>query len=389
MELKIRLVESIQAIGIENWRMIESPDFPFNDFEFHAALEESRCVGKGTGWQPLYIVCEDYKGDLLGAMCAYVKQHSYGEYIFDWQWANFFDAHGVDYYPKLLTAVPFTPATGPRILLRKDADPGIVRSALISSALDISQRSGLSSYHALFIEASECDAFRAHSLRIRHSIQYHWQNLDYRDFQDFLDSLIGKRRRDILRERARAQSHGLSIRTLTGEDLTQEHARTMEKLYQTTTDKKNAIAYLQPQFFEQIFQTMKDRIVMILAMRGDEPVAAALNFYKGQKLYGRYWGSHSHYADLHFELCYYQTIDFAVQKGLQTFEAGAQGEHKVQRGFRPSLTYSAHAIFDARLAAPIESFIEGEKAAINVAIGEYSSPFKTLLQKSPTHSPPR
>ena len=376
MELTIRVFNSIQDIGVDKWRQLESPDFPFNDFEFYSALEKSGSIGQRTGWQPVFLVCENQESKILGGLCTFVKQHSYGEYIFDWQWANFFSSYGIDYYPKLLTAVPFTPATGPRILLSSEAEPASVRAALIRSALEMSRRSGLSSYHALFIEADEQESFAAEGMGIRHSIQYHWRNRNYRDFQDFLDTLIGKRRRDIIRERARAQSHGLVIRTLTGEDLTDEHALIMDRLYQTTTDKKNAIAYLQPHFFQQVFQTMKDRIVMILATRDNEPVAAALNFYKGRKLYGRYWGALAHYADLHFELCYYRTIDFAVEKGLVVFEAGAQGEHKVQRGFMPSLTYSAHRIFNSRFAAPIESFIQDERVAIADAIGQYSSPFK-------------
>ncbi|MBC7532194.1 MAG: GNAT family N-acetyltransferase [Oligoflexus sp.] len=374
--MNIRLMKSLREIGLDAWRTLESADFPFNDFEFFAALEDSGCVGKGSGWQAIYMLAENDVGKALGVLYAFVKQHSYGEYIFDWEWANFYQAHGVEYYPKLLTAVPFTPATGPRVLVAKGEHQDEVRSHLIKAAIEISRNSGLSSYHALFIEEEEVPAFEAEGLAIRHSTQYHWRNRNYRDFQDFLDSLVGKRRRDIVRERNRAQSHGLLIECLSGSQLKPEHAKIMESLYQTTTDKKNAIAYLQGGFFERVFETMADRIVLVMASRDGEAVAAALNFQKGKKLYGRYWGSYAQFQDLHFELCYYQTIDYALRNGIEVFEAGAQGEHKVQRGFLPSLTYSAHKIFDPRFAEPIKNFVRDERLAIDAAMKEMSSPFK-------------
>ncbi len=380
--MKLNILRSVREIGVEAWRGLESADFPFNDYEFFAALEDSGSIGAGndtsggSGWQPLYITAEDADRNLLGLIYAFVKQHSYGEYIFDWQWANFYQAHGVAYYPKLLTAVPFTPATGPRILVAKNADPTLVRSTLIRAALEISKSSGLSSFHALFIEADEAPLFEAEGCTVRHSMQYHWRNQNYRDFQDFLDSLIGKRRRDITRERLRSQSHGLKVECLSGANLGVEHAAIMESLYQTTTDKKNAVAYLQPGFFEQVFATMADRIVLVLASDNKGAIAGALNFKKGSKLYGRYWGSLVPYQDLHFELCYYQTIDYALQNGIVTFEAGAQGEHKIQRGFLPSLTYSAHKIFDSRFARPIEAFVKEEKTALFSEMRTMTSPFK-------------
>ncbi len=379
--MNIRILKSVKEIGASAWRRLESPDFPFNDFEFLAALEDSGSVGAGTGWQPVYLVAEETpiaggSEAIAGVLYAFVKQHSYGEYIFDWQWANFYQAQGLPYYPKLLTAVPFTPATGPRLLVAPGADRARVFATLLKAALSISLRSGMSSYHALFIEEEDVPYFEAEGLAIRHSLQYHWRNKDYRDFQDFLDSLIGKRRRDIIRERQRAQSHGLDIQCLHGVELQAEHATIMEALYQTTTDKKNAIAYLQPGFFQQLFRTMAPSIVLVLASKAGRPIAAALNLSKGQKLYGRYWGSFEPHVDLHFELCYYQTIEYALRNGIDIFEAGAQGEHKIQRGFLPAITRSAHKIFDPRLGPPIEAFIQDERLAIDAALKETSSPFK-------------
>ncbi|MBC7658712.1 MAG: GNAT family N-acetyltransferase [Chitinophagaceae bacterium] len=377
--MKFKILKSIYDIGLETWRKLESPDFPFNDFEFFAALEDSGSIGKESGWHPVYLACSDEtKGDVIvGILYSFVKQHSYGEYIFDWQWANFFQAHGIPYYPKLLTAVPFTPATGPRILVNSQCtDESAVRSLLIKAALQIATNSEMSSYHALFIEESEAPSFEAEGLAVRHSIQYHWHNRGYKDFQEFLNSLVGKRRRDIVRERSRANSHGLTIECLTGASLKPQHGAVMEALYQTTTDKKNAIAYLQTGFFERIFTRMADRIVLVLASKDGVPVAGALNFRKGKKLYGRYWGSFHSYQDLHFELCYYQTIDYAIQHGIEVFEAGAQGEHKIQRGFLPSLTWSAHKVFDRRFALPIEAFIKEEKAAIAAELRAMTGPYK-------------
>ncbi len=373
--MNIRLVQSIAEFGAEGWRPFEDPDFPFLDYPFLLALETSGSIGPRTGWQPVYIACEE-EGQLLGVLVSYVKQHSYGEYIFDWQWANFYQAHGEDYYPKLLTAVPFTPATGPRVLVRAGADGDLITNVLIASALEIAQRSELSSYHVLFLEERETEGFLREGFFSRHSMQYHWYNEGYRSFQQFLDALVGKRRRDITRERERVRAHGLKIERLTGQDLTEEHAAIMERFYRATTDKKNAIAYLQPGFFAEVFRTMPSRILLVLASKDGEPVAGALNFFKGGKLFGRHWGSLESYADLHFELCYYQTIDFAIERGLKLFEAGAQGEHKVQRGFKPSLTFSVHKIFDPRFSRPIEAYVKEEAAAIAEAMAAMTSPFK-------------
>jgi predicted N-acyltransferase len=378
--VKLRILKTVSEIGLETWRSLESPDFPFNDYEFFAALEASGSIGKGSGWQPIYLGIEDDSSTIIGLLYAFAKQHSYGEYIFDWQWANFYQANGIDYYPKLLTSVPFTPATGPRILISSSTDinSDLIRSTLIKAALEISVNSRLSSYHALFIEKEEIALFESEGLAVRHSMQYHWHNRGYKSFEDFLGQLVGKRRRDIVRERSRAQSHGLTIECLSGKDLTSKHAEIMEALYQTTTDKKNAIAYLQGGFFQKIFNTMAESIVLVLASLEGQPVAGALNFRKGKKLYGRYWGSFEQYQDLHFELCYYQTIDYAIQHGIEIFEAGAQGEHKIQRGFIPSLTYSAHKIFDKRFAQPIEAFILEERSAVDEALREMTSPYKPL-----------
>jgi predicted N-acyltransferase len=371
------LVTTIKKIGPEAWKSLEAEDFPFTDYGFLLAMEDTGSVGGDSGWQPVYLQAFDASG-LAGVLIGFVKTHSYGEYIFDWDWARFYQRYQVPYYPKLLFAIPFTPATGPRILLRADADAKTIRSELIQSALQIMDKSQLSSIHALFITPDESAAFEDHDFVIRHSLQYHWRNQNYRDFQDYLDSFIGKRRRDIARERQRVQTSGLSIQSFRGADLTPAHGEAMEQLYLSTAEKKDAIPYLRPGFFTQIFSSMPDNILLVLAMKDQQLVAGSLNFYKGSSLFGRYWGCFEQVQDLHFELCYYQTIDFAIQHDILLFEAGAQGEHKIQRGFRPSLTLSAHRIREDAFRKPSEKFISDEKFAIAEAIQELDrkSPFK-------------
>jgi predicted N-acyltransferase len=372
-----KLASTIQDIDEKVWHGLESPDFPFFDYAFLKALEDSGSIGRGTGWDPIYLQSWDDEG-LAGVLCSFVKTHSYGEYIFDWEWARFYQRFHRPYYPKLLHAAPFTPATGPRILLRAGADAVRTRERLIQFSLQLAVQARLSSVHALFIPDAEGTAFQEQGFAQRHSLQYHWRNQGYRDFQDYLDSFVGKRRRDIQRERQRVQTHALEFQWLTGKDLTPEHGTLMEQLYLTTAEKKDAIPYLRPGFFEQVFSSMADRILLVLASKDGRPVAGALNFFKGHTLFGRYWGSLETFTDLHFELCYYQTIEFAIQKRLELFEAGAQGEHKIQRGFRPSLTRSAHRILDPDLREPIERFIAEERSLIHNAIQELDrkSPFK-------------
>ncbi len=374
----VKLATRISTIGPEAWKPLETPHFPFTDYAFLKALEDSGSVGHDSGWQPVYLQSYDEQG-LAGVAFGFIKSHSYGEYIFDWDWARFFQKYRSPYYPKLLLAVPFTPASGPRLLIRLDADQAKVRADLIASVLHLVEESQLSSAHALFITPDECPYFEQQNFAIRHSLQYHWHNQGYRDFQDYLDSFIGKRRRDIGRERQRVQSSGLTIQMLTGQELKAEHAEDMDKLYLSTAEKKDAIPYLRPGFFADIFASMSDRILLVLARNGERLVAGSLNFYKGESLFGRYWGCFEQVNDLHFELCYYQTIDFAIRRGLSLFEAGAQGEHKIQRGFLPKLTLSAHRIRQEAFRLPIESYIHDERQAIDRALQELSfkSPFKS------------
>jgi predicted N-acyltransferase len=359
------------------WRAIEPPGTPFTDFEFLAALEASGSLGPASGWLPRYLLA--YAGSrLVGALPAFEKTNSYGEYIFDWEWARAYQRNGLPYYPKLTLAVPFTPATGSKILVAPDADRAAVERALLDELETLAHELEVSSTHALFLPEAETAAFAARGYLVRHSSQFHWTNAGYRDFAAFLAALSGKRRRQIERERRQVRELGLDLRIVTGAALEPRHAAAMTAFYRDTTGRKRAIPYLRDGFFAEVIRTMADRVVLATAEQGGEIVAAALNFQKGDRLFGRYWGCRDDFKNLHFELCYYQTIEHAIGAGLAGFEAGAQGEHKVARGFLPTLTYSAHKLVDPRFHAAVADYVEAEKAMLQEAHAEYlaHSPFK-------------
>ena len=399
--MRAERVFSIEQVDEADWRVLEPPDFPFFDFEFLRALERSGSIGRASGWSPAYLLCKD-EGRLLGALCLYLKTDSYGEYIFDWEWARAYQQHGLPYYPKLVSAVPFTPATGPKLLIRPDAGEGTREEAihtLLDGARKLADDLRVSSSHALFVPEEELDEFVARGFAIRHSLQFHWRNRDYEAFEDYLAALEGKRRRQISRERRQLGDEELEIERLTGEDLSPNHASLMYRFYTSTLDRKWGMPYLTEEFFEEVFQTMNDRILLVLARDGQNganagrfnvsrmglgrfggkrPIAGALNFFKGDSLFGRYWGAAEERRNLHFELCYYQEIEFAIERRLSLFEAGAQGEHKHARGFLPSLTYSVHDIRHPGFREAIEQYLEAEKEMLAETIADYDehNPYK-------------
>ncbi len=378
--LKVERASSIEHVGAAAWREVESPDFPFFDFEFLRALERSGSVGRGTGWQPVYLICRDAER-VEGALCLYLKTDSYGEYIFDWEWAMAYREHGMAYYPKLTAAVPFTPATGPKLLVRPGLDEtgaGRVKTALLDEAERLGDERRVSSTHALFVPGDELPEFSGRGFMERHSLQFHWHNRGYEEFDDYLAALSSKRRRQIARER-RQLDEDLRIERLTGDELKPEHAEIMHLLYLSTSDRKWGVPYLQDGFFEEAFETMRDRILLVLVRDGSGvPVAGALNFFKGDTLFGRYWGSFEERRNLHFELCYYQAIQFAIERGMRLFEAGAQGHHKHARGFVPVVTYSAHEIRHPAFRDAIGRFLETERELVAETVTEYDlhDPYK-------------
>jgi predicted N-acyltransferase len=368
--MRVERISSIRQVDKVAWRAIEPPDFPFFDLEFLRALERSRSVGRRNGWSPVYLVCRDGER-ILGALPMYLKTDSYGEYVFDWAWANAYHEHGLPYYPKLVSAVPFTPATGPKLLVRPDTDRAQVTSALLHAARRLADESGVSSTHALFLPESERAEFEERGFVVRHSLQFHWRNRGYGEFQDYLDAMTSKRRRQVVRERR--QIEGVEVENLTGETLLPEHAALMYGFYVDTYDRKWGSPYLTRGFFDEVFRTMRDRIMLAIAR--DEltrrPVAGALFFFKGDAIFGRYWGAVKDVRNLHFELCYYRGIEFAVERRMTLFEAGAQGEHKLARGFLPAVMYSAHDIRHPAFRRAIEHYIAEEREMISYQLAAY------------------
>ena len=365
-----QVFHSLREVPPESWNRLIGDAFPSAEYDYLLALEEGHCVGIEPGWEPRYLTL--WEGKQLQAACyLYRKTNSNGEYIFDWDWANAYQRYGQRYFPKLTSAVPFTPATGPKLLVAADAsNPRELQRQLLASTLDLAQQEGCSSLHFLFIPAEEREIYEAAGLLLRHSFQFHWQNQGYVSFEDFLSRLRSKRRKEILRERRQVQEQGLEIILLRGEEIEPKLCRVMYDFYLTTIDRKWAMPYLSYEFFQYIFTHFRDQLVLALARKQGRWVAGTINYHKGPHLFGRYWGCRQDFRSLHFELCYYRLIEYAIEQGVQRFEAGAQGAHKIQRGFLPNLTYSAHWIAHPAFHRAIGEFIEEEKRSIQSNIEE-------------------
>jgi predicted N-acyltransferase len=354
------------AIPAQDWDALACPEAatgrpidPFTTHRFLAALETSGSTGDGTGWQARPLVLR-HEGRTVAAMPLYVKGHSQGEYIFDHGWAEAYARAGGRYYPKLQVAVPFTPATGRRFL--GDASH---RAALMQAAIGIAQQNGLSSLHVTFCTEDEAQALTGVQGTLhRITQQFHWENHGYASFDDFLAQLSSRKRKMIRKERETARAHGLTLRALTGDQIEPAHWDAFWLFYQDTGSRKWGTPYLTRAFFDAVQATMRDDALLVLAFDGDRPVAGALNFIGRETLYGRYWGCVADYPCLHFELCYYQAIDWAIAKGLSRVEAGAQGEHKLARGYLPSAVHSLHWIADAGFARAVARYLDQERRAV-------------------------
>lgn len=379
--MSLRILNSIAQIPREAWQALEPQHFPFAHYAFLSALEQTGCLGDRTGWHPLILTLWQ-DSTLQGAMLCFEKTNSYGEYIFDFAWAQAFDRLGLAYYPKLVAAIPFTPATGPKILLHPHltaAEREKTQTTLLQAVLDLAGQSKMSSVHALFHSSEESAVFRANGFFIRQTSQYHFQNPGYRDFADFLQQLRSKRRKEIRREREQVARSGLTIQRLTGAALTAAHAEVMHDFYLNTVRGRGGFDYLTRDFFIEVFMRMQNQILFVLASDASgTPVAGALNYFGDDRLFGRHWGCRIEARALHFELCYYQGMEFVIERKMRLFEAGAQGEHKFQRGFLPNVTLSAHHIFDPRFATLIQNAVEQEKRQIEqmLAAAEQESPFR-------------
>jgi predicted N-acyltransferase len=355
---------SLDEIGREAWEACAGPTGdPFISYDFLHACEASGSATPATGWTPRHLSLRDDSGAVLGVMPLYLKGHSQGEYVFDHAWADAWQRAGGAYYPKLLSAVPFTPATGPRLLSHPDLDASTVRAALLQGASGLLAQSGVSSLHINFPTELEWRELTTAGLLPRQDIQYIWRNDGYAGFDDFLAALSSSRRKTIRRERREAQA-GLDIRVLTGNDLTETHWDAFFAFYTDTGARKWGRPYLTREFFSLIGQSMADRIALVMAYRGGQPIAGALNMIGRDALYGRQWGALEDVPFLHFELCYYRAIEFAIERGLSRVEAGAQGEHKIARGYLPSPVYSAHLIADPGFRDAIAHYLDRERPAV-------------------------
>lgn len=357
-ELAARIAGSVGAFDRAAWNALAG-DNPFMSYEFLTALEDSGSVGPGTGWQPVPLVISADGGPPLAAMPGYAKGHSQGEYVFDHAFADAFERAGGSYYPKLQIAAPFTPATGPRLLL---SDPSLA-TPLLSAAEQLCMQNDFSSAHATFIEPAQVSLFEKHGWLLRKDIQFHWLNHDFASFDDFLAALTSRKRKDLRKERAAAQE-GLEIRRLRGADIKPHHWDAFWEFYQDTGLRKWGNPYLTRAAFDLLGERMGEKIVLVLALEDGEPIAGALNFIGGNALYGRYWGCTKQVRFLHFELCYYQAIDAAIELGLQKVEAGAQGGHKLARGYEPVETTSAHWFADSGFRAAVAEFLEREREGV-------------------------
>lgn len=367
---RLRVAGSLDGIAPGEWNALAG-DNPFVRHEFLAALLESGCASARTGWQPQFLMLER-DGRLAGAMPLFVKSHSYGEYVFDWAWAQAHERAGLAYYPKLLAAVPFTPVCGPRLLAADER----ARRALVAAALEAAR--AYSSLHVLFCETAEAEALRRSGMLLRRTVQFHWSNAGYADFDDFLARLTPHRRKVIRQERRRVGSAGVTFRRLRGAEIESGHWEFFERCYRRTYAAHRSRPYLTLDFFLRLGATLPEATLMILAERAGSPVAAALNLRSGSALYGRYWGAIEPIPLLHFECCYYQGIEYAIAERLARFEGGAQGEHKLFRGLLPVEAHSAHWLAQPRFARAVEDYLEREKTGLARYVNELSehSPFR-------------
>jgi len=366
--IAVRVVSRIAELPAAEWDLCAGAN-PFVSHAFLSALEDSGSATGETGWLPQHLVIAGRDQRLMGAVPLYLKSHSYGEYVFDWGWADAYERAGGSYYPKLQACVPFTPVTGPRLLLHPASEQPPVARALMAGMLELARQTQVSSLHVTFPTEAEWRDLGEAGFLLRTGLQYHWENRGYGSFDDFLASLASRKRKAIKKERRCVAESGVRLRALTGGEIEPRHWDAFYRFYRATTDKKWGPSYLTREFFHLLGQTLGDRVVLIVAEWQGEPVGAALNLLgnepEGGVLYGRNWGGVGRFKFLHFEACYYQAIDYAIRHGLARVEAGAQGEHKIQRGYMPATTYSAHWIRDPALRQAVAHFLERERRAID------------------------
>lgn len=361
--VRVKVNDAIDEIAADEWNSLVDSNCPFLRHEFLLAAEQSGSVSPETGWIPRHLTCYDDSDKLRAALVLYEKNHSWGEFVFDWAWANAYEQAGYDYYPKLVAAVPFTPAPGKRLLLRDPADTEAA-SALLGAAIKLAEETNCSSLHVLFPDADERPLLKKAGLHVRKDCQFHWHNRGYRQFDDFLATFSSAKRKKTRRDRRRVAEAGISFRRLKGHDLDDATWKLVYRLISVTFMRRGSLPYFNLEFFTQISRTLAENILVILADKDEQVIAASLFFESDDVLYGRYWGSNGHYDALHFEACYYQGIEYCIDTGKQVFEPGTQGEHKISRGFVPTSTWSAHWLKQPEFYSAIGNYLSEERRHI-------------------------
>lgn len=376
--MELAILNGIDDIAADQWNAVSGTGNPFLRHEFMAALEHNGCVGERHGWIPRHLAAFDDKGTLIGAAPMYLKDNSYGEFVFDWSWAEAYQRAGLPYYPKSVVAIPYTPTPGPRILVHPGACRKTVSTQLIELARSWSQSEELSSLHWLFTDEADTGQLGEQGFLLRLGCQFHWENQDYRDFDDYLSTFNARKRKKVRRERRYVREQDINIITVHGHEATDLQLNTMHEFYRSTFEKKWGHPTLTLDFFHEVAQTMGDQLIFFIAEKHAKMVAGAICFRGDNTLYGRHWGCYEDYHSLHFETCYYQGIDYCIQHGLRLFQPGAQGEHKISRGFLPTPTWSAHWIANAQFRELIARFLDHETRAMHEYIAELGqhAPFR-------------
>ena len=374
--MKIHFIESIKNIDETTWNNLVDSDYPFMQHSFLLSLEESKCVGEGTGWYTFHLVVKEEE-DVIALMPMYIKTDSHGEFIFDWSWADAFYRNGLDYYPKLVSAIPFTPASGPRLCVLDESKRTLITSLIKEGLEEISIELGISSAHILLPEKKELTSYVDSGFSTRTSYSFHWFNNNYSDFDDFLKELTSRQRKNLRKERSKIFDQNIHMERIPGEDITEELWDSFFKFYQITYLKRGMQAYLNLDFFHKISERLPKSLLLVIAKEAKTKghLAGALNFCDSKNLYGRYWGCLEEYDSLHFESCYYQGIEHCIEMKLNKFDPGVQGEHKIKRGFLPVETFSSHWIKDDRFKKAIDDFLIREREHIL----EYNERCKSLL----------
>ncbi|MTI10887.1 GNAT family N-acetyltransferase, partial [Curvivirga aplysinae] len=368
-EFQISVHKSIAEIGREEWdkcvRQADDQNNPFICYDFLYSLEKTGCVCAETGWMPQHIKLMNIAGETIGVAPLYLKNHSQGEYVFDWGWADAYERAGGQYYPKLLAAIPFTPVTGPRLLVQDSPDRLKHIQALASGMIQLAARYQIATIHINFLPENDAKSLQELGFLLRNDMQFHWQNDDFTDFEDSLTDFVSRKRRSIKKERKKLVESGLTFKRLTGTEITQDAWDDFYRFYKDTYDRKWGAPYLNREFFDAIQEQMNDRILLVMAYdETNRAIAGALNLIGDKRLYGRNWGCDEQYKFLHFEACYYQAIEFAIERGLKFVEAGTQGQHKLQRGYMPTKTWSAHYIGDPGFKTAISNYLDHERDEI-------------------------